>query len=147
VNSELEKTFAEMEKSLRIEGDIPVTKLPEQGWSDQQVLDTMGKLQQAESGNWKDGKLSGVIYHGGDKHVDLMNQVYSLFTLSNPLHPDVFPSIRKFEAEIIAMTAVMLGNVPGVCGAVTSGGTESILMACKAHRDYYAKLGITQPEM
>ena len=37
---------------------------------------------------------------------------------------------------------------PGVCGAMTSGGTESILTAVKASRDYMrAKRGIRHPEM
>jgi sphinganine-1-phosphate aldolase len=35
-----------------------------------------------------------------------------------------------------------------VCGAMTSGGTESILSAVKASRDYMcARRGITEPEM
>ena len=37
---------------------------------------------------------------------------------------------------------------PIVCGAMTSGGTESILSAVKASRDYMrAKRGIREPEM
>lgn len=42
----------------------------------------------------------GVIYGGDEKHVELMNKAYALFSLSNPLHPDVFLSTRKFEAEV-----------------------------------------------
>jgi len=37
---------------------------------------------------------------------------------------------------------------PETCGAVTSGGTESIIMACKAYRDHgRAVLGITEPNI
>ena len=37
---------------------------------------------------------------------------------------------------------------PGVVGAMTSGGTESILTAVKASRDYMrAKRGVRRPEM
>lgn len=147
VNKELEKTMKDLEDSLRIQGDTVITEIPVEGWTKNQILELMTKLQNAEENRWKDGKVSGVVYHGGDAHTALMSEVFSLFALSNPLHPDVFPSIRKFEAEIIAMTASMLGNIDGVCGALTSGGTESILMACKAHRDYYFSKGIKQPEM
>lgn len=36
----------------------------------------------------------------------------------------------------------------GGCGTTTSGGTESILMACKAYRDFARKeRGIVEPEM
>lgn len=56
------------------------------------------------------------------------------------------------EAEVVAMTAALLGGGdagnPHVCGAMTSGGTESILSAMKASRDYMrASRGVTQPEM
>lgn len=47
------------------------------------------------------------------------------------------------------MTAKLLdGGTEGVCGCTTSGGTESIILAIKAHRDYYRQqYGITEPEM
>ena len=39
-------------------------------------------------------------------------------------------------------------NHPDGAGTTTSGGTESILMSCKAHRDWaLATKGITEPEM
>jgi len=82
-----------------------------------------------------------------------------MFTVSNPLHPGVFPGIRKMEAEIVAMVyhisirnngkVLDLYNAPeGAGGTTTSGGTESILMACKAWRDKaYHEHGVTSPEM
>jgi len=40
------------------------------------------------------------------------------------------------------------GDCSQICGAMTSGGTESILSAAKSSRDYMASIrGITQPEM
>jgi len=66
---------------------------------------------------------------------------------------DVFKSVGRFEAEVVAMTAALLGskeNSSGgqVCGNMTSGGTESILLAIKSSRDYMkSKKGITRPEM
>jgi sphinganine-1-phosphate aldolase len=75
------------------------------------------------------------------------------FAHTNPLHPDVFPSIPRFESEVVNMTATFLGSklqAAGgqVCGNMTSGGTESILMAVKTTRDFMkATRGITAPEM
>ena len=52
------------------------------------------------------------------------------------------------EAEIIALVLNLFNAPSGVAGSLTSGGTESILMAIKAHRDYYKEVkGITEPEM
>lgn len=51
------------------------------------------------------------------------------------------------------MTAALLGSKEKtsggqICGNMTSGGTESIVLAVKASRDYMkAKKGITRPEM
>lgn len=39
-------------------------------------------------------------------------QVYAMFSLTNPMHSDVFPSVRKMEGEVVAMTAGMLGGAP-----------------------------------
>jgi len=66
---------------------------------------------------------------------------------------DVFQSVARYEAEVIAMTAALLGSKDKasggqICGNMTSGGTESILMAVKSSRDYMrTKKGITKPEM
>lgn len=72
---------------------------------------------------------------------------YQRYCVSNPLHPDVFPAVRKMEAEIVSM-CLRLYNNPDGAGAMTSGGTESIIMAVKTHRDWArATKGITEPEM
>jgi sphinganine-1-phosphate aldolase len=72
---------------------------------------------------------------------------FQRYCVSNPLHPDVFPAIRKMEAEIVAMCLRMYNNPTGA-GATTSGGTESILMSVKTHRDWArAVKGICEPEM
>ncbi|KAG2490349.1 hypothetical protein HYH03_011151 [Edaphochlamys debaryana] len=98
--------------------------------------------------------LSGAVYMPAlSPHRALLDDAYRLFALANPLHADAFPSVRQMEAEVVAMTAGLLGGGekganPQVCGAMTSGGTESILMAVKASRDYVcAKKGIREPEM
>ncbi|KAL6063333.1 Sphingosine-1-phosphate lyase 1 [Balamuthia mandrillaris] len=71
-----------------------------------------------------------------------------MFTWSNPLHPDVFPGVRKMEAEVIAMVVKMFNGNEEACGTTTSGGTESILMACRAYREWgKAVKGITKPEI
>ena len=100
---------------------------------------------------------SGAVYNGDRDHIDFVSRVYALHSQVNPLHPDLWPSAAKFEAEIVAMTAHMLngdkavvpvGSEEGVCGSVTSGGSESILLAMKTYRDWArATKGITEPEL
>ena len=74
-------------------------------------------------------------------------EAFDRYCVSNPLHPDVFPAVRKMEAEIVAMVLKMYNN-PSGAGVTTSGGTESIVMAVKTYRDWArATKGITEPEM
>ncbi len=59
-----------------------------------------------------------------------------------------FPALRRFEAEVVRMTASMLNGGAEVAGTMTSGGTESLLAAVKTYRDWGAATkGINEPEM
>ncbi len=129
--------------------DVPVfRRLPATSRSHDDILKDVASLAYAEHAVWQAGKASGAVYHGDSEHIDFLNRVYALHSQSNPLHTDLWPSGVKFEAEIVSMTATMLGadDAGGdeIVGTVTSGGTESIIMAMKAHRD---RAGIAKPEM
>src|ERR687890_263563 len=107
-------------------------RLPEHGLGADEALATVEELAGRERARWRDGLASGAVYHGGDDHVAFLNRVYAAASQVNPLHADLWPSGAKFEAEIVAMTAALLGGDDQVVGTVTSGGTESILLAMKA---------------
>jgi sphinganine-1-phosphate aldolase len=135
------------------------------------LLMLLTKWSKFESARWDQGQASGAIYHGDSKLLDFVSQVYGLFTVANPLHPELFPHVRKMEGEVVAMMINLFhGQVKnpqmsnesngngaevdvgaarqGCCGTLTSGGTESILLACKAYRDRARELyGITRPEI
>lgn len=159
VNRRLEARYDDMliplEASLKpYRADYPsYSRLPEQGRNRAAILSEIEELQDKEAGRWRDGFVSGAVYHGDAEHIDFLNRVYALTSQSNPLHADVWPSAAKYEAEIVAMTADMLGGATAtadepVCGTVSSGGTESILLAMKTYRDRArAERGITRPEM
>ncbi|CAO3600664.1 unnamed protein product [Absidia cylindrospora] len=113
-----------------------------------QVRENLKKLQNMKCADWKGGRVSGTIYHGGSELTDLLAEAYRMFAVANPLHPEVFPGIRRMEAESVAMVLNMYNAPATGCGTMTSGGTESIVMACKTYRDMYKDLkGITDPEM
>ena len=76
-------------------------------------------------------------------------QAYAKTAYANPLNPDAFPGIRKMEAEVVRIACNLFhGNPDTSCGTMTSGGTESLILACKAYRDYGKKVkGITKPNI
>jgi sphinganine-1-phosphate aldolase len=129
-------------------GELPADGLPRA-----EVTGLVERLASAEERTWREGYASGAVYHGDPDHVAFLGGVYTAQSQSNPLHPDLWPSATKFEAEIVAMTASMLGAgqvPPGtqVVGTVSSGGTESILLAMKAYRDFAReRRGIATPEI
>ncbi|MDH3247496.1 MAG: aminotransferase class V-fold PLP-dependent enzyme [Acidimicrobiia bacterium] len=131
-----------------ITADVAVyPRLPKAGRSRDDVLTDIAALAASEEAEWSEGKASGAVYHGDTDHIEFLNRVYSLQSQSNPLHLDLWPSGMKFEAEVVSMTAAMLGGDSTddeIVGTVTSGGTESIIMAMKAYRD---RAGLAKPEM
>ncbi|KAK9452214.1 pyridoxal phosphate-dependent transferase [Limtongia smithiae] len=150
-NAELAKNLAAMEDSMVPSGPS-ITRhlvLPEHGWTTAQVLAEMQALAQMEHSDWLDGKVSGAVYHGTPELLRLQAEAYQMFAPANQLHPDVFPGVRQMEAEVVNMV-LRLYNAPEEtgCGTATSGGTESLLMACLAAKMYgYHERGITAPEI
>jgi len=130
--------------------------LPKTGRDREAVFNEMASMAERENAQWKTGKVSGTFYHAGDEHRAFLNRVFSLFSHVNVLQVDLCPSMSKFESEIVAMTARML-NAPAalardphdeVCGTVTFGGSESIMMPMKAYRDRArAERNLSTPEV
>lgn len=149
--SEIKKIEEQIEHSLKGETQSmdKIYALPAKGMADDKLVALMTKLAGDSDKKWQDGLVSGAVYHGEKDHLDVLNKAYALFSVSNPLHADIWPAVGKFEAEVIAMTASLMSNgSDDVCGTLSSGGTESIFLATKTHREYYRqKHGITQPEI
>ena len=48
------------------------TELPPEGLSEEKVLESLDKLNSVlRHSDWKNGKVSGAVYHGGDELIDL----------------------------------------------------------------------------
>lgn len=150
VQKQVKDALAELdEKMLPKAGTTRYHHLPSSGMSKDQLESELQRLHDlGGTTDWQSGKVSGAIYHGGKEMGELLSSAYSLFSLSNPLHPDVFPGVRKMEAEVVQMVLNMFNSPANGGGTTTSGGTESILMACKAAREKGKfEKGITKPEM
>lgn len=152
-DAEKDKQRRSLERSVigdSLEGERLFTELPARGLARGDVLALLDRYAAKDAPHWRSGKLSGAVYHGGDELTEVMAEAFRRFALSNPLHPDAFPCVRKMEAEVVAMTLRLFhGDASrGACGTMTSGGTESILMAVKAYRDLArAQRGVTEPEL
>jgi glutamate/tyrosine decarboxylase-like PLP-dependent enzyme len=131
-------------------------RLPVSGLDKDHIFTELAAMTAEENANWNNGRVSGTFYHAGEEHRAFLNKIFSLFSHMNTIQFDLCPSMFKMESEIISMTAKMLhGDAvkdhnpqDEVCGTVTSGGTESIIMAMKVYRDQaLAERNITVPEI
>ncbi|XP_024119546.1 sphingosine-1-phosphate lyase 1 [Oryzias melastigma] len=149
IQRQLNKALDDMSHSLCTlkEGMSYTTKLPPKGLSQTQVMDKIKEYQTLNDVQWEKGRVSGAVYWGDETLTKLLVKVYGDFAWSNPLHPDIFPGVRKMEAEVVRMSCSLFNGGPDSCGTVTSGGTESILMACKAYREMAYERGVKHPEI
>lgn len=109
------------------------------------------------------GKLSGAVYHNETELINLQSIVFKKFILGNQLHPDCFPVLRYLDAFLVKQSILLYSSadedegydINDLCGVTTSGGTESILLACLCARNYWyhmnpqlknKKLKIIMPE-
>jgi hypothetical protein len=103
VQAELKKEQDKMESDL--EADLKDSNrkrtlvLPKKGRASRSLITDLKKRGGAEDKKWQEGLVSGAVYNGDKSHTDLLNAAYAAFSLSNPLHPDIWPSINQFVSE------------------------------------------------
>lgn len=80
-------------------------RLPKEGWDFEKIEAELEDLRNLDHTRWEDGRVSGAVYHGGSELLEMQTKAIGKFSVSNPIHPDVFPGVRKMEAEIVAMVS------------------------------------------
>lgn len=69
--------------------------------------------------DWESGKVSGAIYRVDTNLLQLMGEIYTIASYTNPLHPDVFPGICKMEAEVVRIACNLFHGDEESCGTVS----------------------------
>ena len=110
--------------------------LPEHGVSWCQLKPRMESLTEGDF-DWRAGRLALYVFDAGDDVRAVAKDAYAMFITENGLGPAAFPSLRRMEVDVVGFGLSLLGAPEGACGDMTSGGTESILMAVKTCRDYW----------
>jgi len=120
--------------------------LPESGLSKHEILESLTAMR-ANDARWQEGRTFGMVYDAGPEAHEVVEAVAAMFLHDNALNTMAFPSLGRIQSEVVGITADLLHG-PEAAGFLTSGGTESILMAVKAARER-ARLerGITAPEI
>jgi glutamate/tyrosine decarboxylase-like PLP-dependent enzyme len=114
------------------------------------VDELLAELDERKAGDvdWRSGRAFSLAYYAGEEAYDLVRTAHDRFLGVNALNPFAFPSVGRMQSEVVRMIADLLNGGPEAAGFMTSGGTESILMAVKAARNRArAERDITEPEM
>jgi len=102
--------------------------------------DVLAALEAMRAGDtdWRGGRVFSLVYKipgaAGDAHDELLARAHKLYASANLLNPMAFQSLKRMEDDLVRV-AGRLFHCSGAVGAVTSGGTESILCAVAAYRD------------
>lgn len=148
----------------------PRVLIPEKGVTMEEIRGVVENLKKRDVDSEKDGNIFAYTYTMHDEHYKiqqeafdafcektnhsvehdaLVKEFFHAFMHENALNPMIFPALRLMETEVVSMTAAMLNGNNEVVGFLTSGGTESNLMAVKTYRDmaHATKPSIRQPNI
>jgi len=121
--------------------------LPERGIGREALLALM-KERKAKDANWRAARTFSLVYPAGDDVDEILHDAANLYLHENALNPLRFPSLREMEVEVVGDTAELLHAPAGAGGCMTSGGTESIVMAVYAARERAkAERGVAEPNL
>lgn len=131
-------------------------RIPQTGTHRHRLLAELTQMAHEEDRLGDAGRCSGSIYSGDHEHYHFLAEAFEVFAHANVLQRDMYPSANKLEGEIVAMTLDLLGGShvaerdPDAepCGVLTSGGSESLISAVYAYREWARdERGISEPQM
>jgi glutamate/tyrosine decarboxylase-like PLP-dependent enzyme len=108
-----------------------------------EILEDM-RMARAGDIPWQQGKAFSLVFQSNQEVKEVAQKAYLMYFSENGLNPAAFPSLRKFETEVVSMSAHLLGGDKHIAGNMTTGGTESVLMAVKTARNWARA---TRPEI
>jgi len=122
--------------------------IPVQGRHPEEIIAELKTLKKDDI-QWRNGRLFSYIYHPGDEGEALLKASYSEFLTENGIDPTSFPSLVTMENDVIGFMTRWLHGDSETVGHLTTGGTESLLLALKTARDRARVLypHITKPEV
>jgi glutamate/tyrosine decarboxylase-like PLP-dependent enzyme len=113
----------------------------------QEVMAQVASIGNADL-RWKEGRAFSLAYYAGPEVQAVADQAYAMYGSTNGLNADAFPSLKKFQADVVATVNRWVHGDETSAGFMTSGGTESILLAVKAARERGRReFGITEPNV
>ncbi|HQR26987.1 MAG TPA: aminotransferase class V-fold PLP-dependent enzyme [Nocardioides sp.] len=110
--------------------------------------DPLTRLRELQAGDLPvhGGRTLAYVYDSGSDEVDRVGrEAVAAYAGSNGLDPTAFPSLLVMENDLVGFACDLLDAPPEAVGTVTSGGTESCLLAVQSARD--SRPDVARPSM
>src|SRR3954453_9147320 len=115
--------------------------------TDDEILATL-TAKRARDARWQEGRTFGMVFDGGADVHGIAEAVATMFLHENALNTAAFPSLAEIQSEVVDGCVHLFHGAPDAAGFMTSGGTESVLMAVKAARERArTERGVDEPEI
>jgi sphinganine-1-phosphate aldolase len=120
IKDELSKTQVSLVEDIRKsnKGMDYVRSLPDDGLKQDDVMDKINNYLKMNDSKWREGACSGCVYDADDNISEMATEIYRKYNQSNAMHSDVFPDVRKMEAEVVRMVCDMFHGDEESCGTV-----------------------------
>jgi glutamate/tyrosine decarboxylase-like PLP-dependent enzyme len=119
----------------------PRATLPEKGEAWDPLRERLIGLG-SDDVDWRNKRTAVYVFNPGEDVMNVAKEAYALYQSENALGPAAFPSLRRMEEEVIGIGLGLMHGPEGAAGNMTSGGTESIILASKTCRDAAAAKGL-----
>ncbi len=119
----------------------------EHGLGGEQILADLA-LRQSREPSVHGARLFGLVYPSGRPDLEaLIEEVNRRYLFGNALNPFKFAELAALEREVIDGVGALLHAPDDGGGAMTSGGTESILMSMLVSRERARARGVERPQI
>jgi sphinganine-1-phosphate aldolase len=109
--------------------------LPSTGASKASVLAALREFR-CKDAPWRGGRVWAGVYDPGAEVYETIKAANAEFLTENSLYFHFYPSLLNLERELVRTVAALLGGGAATVGNFTTGGTESIMTALRASRDW-----------
>lgn len=112
------------------------TRFPSHGRDGPSLLADMRAMKSADA-DWKGGRVPLFVFKADDATDAIGREAFAEFFAENALGSKrAFLSLGRMEREVVEMGLDLFRAPDGAQGYMTTGGTESIVMAVQTARDY-----------
>jgi len=110
--------------------------LPLEGRGHDEVLDEMRAMKSGDA-DWQHGRVPLFVFKASDELSRVNRDAFFEFFTENALGGKrAFPSVKRMEDEVVEMALDLFHAPEGAQGFMSTGGTESIVLAVQTCRDW-----------